>query len=525
MFKRKYILILLLLIVSICAISAASAADNATDSIAADDANAVDIVAADEAADEISTNSENDLEKAANETSDEGDKLSVSEEDSELTADQSNDKLSMIFANWYTIDLFDTTINSDKKEVIYCYIEPCLISGSIGYDFNFNVYDRNSKVVYTHHYQNTKTEKRDYPMTIAKNTLTPGIYVMAAENTYDGITMDVAYLFVKGTADITVSDYNSNYMSGAKMTATLTDKVTKKPLTSLNVGVVFTKGKTSVTKYYTPNSNGQISFVPPVGAGMWTVQFVPLEPFVSGSASKTITIKKSGVSVKAMKVKEYKGFKMKLKATVKSNGKNVNEGKVMFKINGKKYYAKVKNGVATKSIKLKKIKKYYYSAKFLGNDNLYKTGKSFSKAILKKRFSVKIYAPNPKLYAGQSKKYTVLVKTTTGKKVKNGWLKFQGRNGKYTKAKVKNGKVRVWATGTLSDVFVKMHGDDAIYKKSVTKKYKIKYVPGSHKYKAAKVKYKGTTKFRCDQCGRTTTHTGHGYWGPYFYHIYTIYVI
>ena len=41
-----------------------------------------------------------------------------------------------------------------------------------------------------------------------------------------------------------------------------------------------------------------------------------------------------------------------LKATVKCNGKNVNEGKVTFKIKGKSYTASVKNGIATKKIKL-----------------------------------------------------------------------------------------------------------------------------------------------------------------------------
>ena len=523
MFNKKYILILLLLIVGISAISTVCAADNATDSMAADDANTVDIIAADEAADEISTNSENDLEKSVNETSDEGEKLSASEEDSKLTVDQSNDELSMIFANWYKIDLFDTTINSDKQGSFKCYIEPSSFSGSIGYDFNFNVYDKNSKLVYTHHYQNTKTEKRNYTINIAKNTLTPGIYVMTAENSYDGVIMDAAYLLVKGTANIAVSNYNANYMSGAKMTATLTDSVTKKPLTSLSVRVVFKKGKTTITKYYTPNSNGQISFVPPVGVGTWTVQFAPGEPFISGSASKTITVKKSGVSVKAKKVSEYKGYKVTLKATVKSNGKNVNEGKVVFKIKGKKYYANVKNGVATKKIKLYKVKKYFYSATYLGTNNLYKSKKSVAKATLKKSYKVKIYAPNPSIYVGQKKYYTIKVRTTDGKKVKNGWLKIKSSDG-YSKAKVKKGKVKVVAYANLADVFVKSKGEDSIYKKSVTKKFKIKYIPGSHKYKKASTKYKGTSKFKC-HCGKTTTHS-HVYYDYYYIlHLYKIIVI
>jgi hypothetical protein len=307
------------------------------------------------------------------------------------------------------------------------------------------------------------------------------------------------------------------------MTATLTDSVNGKPLNALSVKVVFTSGKTKITKYYTPNSNGQISFVPPVGVGTWNVQFTPGESHITGSASKTITVKKSKVSVKAKKVSEYKGYKVTLKATVKSNGKNVNEGKVLFKIKGKKYYANVKNGVATKKVKLYKIKKYYYSATYLGTKNLYKSGKSKAKATLKKSYKVKIYAPNPSIYVGQKKYYTIKVRTTDGKKVKNGWLKIKSSDG-YSKAKVKKGKVKVVAYANLADVYVKSKGEDSIYKKSVTKKFKIKYIPGSHKYKKASTKYKGTTKFKC-HCGKTTTHS-HVYYDYYYIlHLYKIIVI
>lgn len=42
-----------------------------------------------------------------------------------------------------------------------------------------------------------------------------------------------------------------------------------------------------------------------------------------------------------------------LKATVRSYGKNINEGKVKFKIKGKTYTVSVKNGVAKKNVKIK----------------------------------------------------------------------------------------------------------------------------------------------------------------------------
>lgn len=523
MLNKKYILILLLLIVGICTLSAVSATDDVAGAVeASDDSDTVTIE--ETAADEVETNFEQDLENAVEENDAEDEKLSASEEDSELTVDESDEVLSMIFASWYDIDLFDTTISSDKKEQFKCYIEPCSISSYAGYDFNFIIYDKNSKAVYTHHYQSTKTEKRNYTITIAKNTLTPGEYVMVAENTYDGIIMDSAKLYVKGNAVITASNYNAVYMSGAKMTATLTDMVTQKPLTSLSVKVKFTKGKTSITKYYTPNSNGQISFVPPLGAGTWTVTITPGPSCVSGSAVKTITVKKEGVVIKAKKASEYKGYKITLKATVKTkNGKKVNEGKVLFKINGKKYTVKVKNGVATKKVKLKKVKKYNYGAKFLGTANLYKTKKVASKATLKKRYATKIYTKNAVLKVGKHKYLTFKVKTKNGKNVKNGKLKIKERDGFYW-VKVKNGKAKVKAHAELSDVYMGGRGDDAYYKKSVKVKLKVRYVPGTHKYITSKSKYKVTSKFEC-HCGKTYTHK-HAYnvyaYDPVYYTIHVV---
>ncbi|MBR4447306.1 Ig-like domain repeat protein [Methanobrevibacter sp.] len=522
MFNKKYIIILLLLIVSVCTLSAVCATDDVSDAVEAiEDSDAVMI---DEAsADDVATNSEQDLEKAVDENDAEDEKLSASEEDAKLTVDESDEALSMIFASWYDIDLYDTTISSDKKEKFMCYIDPCSISSYAGYDFNFIIYDKNAKAVYTHHYAKTTTEAREYSITIEKNTLTPGEYVMVAENTYDGIIMDSAKLSVKGAAVITASNYNAAYMSGAKMTATLTDMVTQKPLTSLSVKVVFTKGKTSITKYYTPNSNGQISFVPPLGAGTWTVTITPGPSYISGSAVKTITVKKVGVSIKAKKASEYKGYKVKLKATVKSNGKNVNEGKVKFKINGKKYTVNVKNGVATKKVKLKKVKKYKYTAKYLGTANLYKTKKVSSKATLKKRYATKIYTKDITLKVGKHKYLTFKVKTTNGKKVKNGKLRIKERDGYYW-VKVKNGKAKVKAHAELSDVYMGGRGDDAYYKKSVKVKLKVKYVPGTHKYISSKSKYKVTSKFEC-HCGKTYTHK-HAYnvyaYDPVYYTIHVV---
>lgn len=495
----------------ICAISSVSAADNVSDVVTLDDA----------PQDDLATNLEQNLketvedtvEKSAGETIGEdavdGDKLSASEDDSKLTVDESNDKLSMIFASYYSVDLSDTIIASDKKQQFNVYISPSQISGFYGYDFNFVVVDKDGNTAYTHHYQSTSVDKRNYLITIQKNTLTPGIYLMAAINDYDGVVMDTAYLYVSGNAVVTANNYRSNYMSGAKMTGRIVDQVTGKALTSLNVKVVFSKGKTSVTKYYIPDSNGYFSFEPPVGVGTWTVTITPNAEYITGSTVNTAKITKSSVNVKAKKVVEYKGFKITLKATVKSHGKKVKEGKVLFKINGKKYKANVKKGVAVKKLKLKQVKKYKYTAQYLGTNNLSKSKASSSNAIMKNRQKVQIEFKMPVLYTGQVKKVVVTIKSN-GKYVKGGWLKLKTRTGVET-VKNKNGKIKLYASGLLSEHYKGTNGIDTFYKKTVTKKYWVKYIPESHKYLPKKVNYKGTSKFKCDLCGKTSTHYHYSY--------------
>lgn len=556
MFNKKYFLILLLLIVGICAISAASAADaadaiasdNGTDVVAADEAadviasdNGTDVVAADEAnADEIVANVDEDLKKSAEE-SDDNEVIAALQDDSQLTKDQSSDTLSIAiwspshdqYKAWFRYSYMYYLKGSYKDKPIDVYVQPVNHrTYYYDYDFTMRIYDSVTKKGDTYIFGNKVweseriqgedlTAKTLKKITIPGKTLKSGVYVMALFNYVDNVLMSApSNVNVTDTGVITASNYNSNYGSGAKTTIRLTDKATGTGIKG-TIKATFSNG---VVKYYTTDKNGYASFVPPVGAGTYTVTFSPSSSNLKAdSVKRTVAIKKSKVYIKAKRVSEYKGFKMTLKAIVKSNGKNVNEGKVAFKINGKTYKVNVKNGVAVKKLKLKKVKKYRYSARYLGTNNLFKTGKSFAKAINKKRFSVKIYSPNPSLYVGQKKYCYIKVKTAGGKNVKNGWLKIQDSSG-YTKAKVKNGKVKVIAYASLSDVYVKSQGDDSIYKKSVTKKFKIKYIPGSHKYKRASSVYKGTSKFKC-HCGKTYTHS-HSYMDYYYFiHYYTIYVI
>lgn len=97
----------------------------------------------------------------------------------------------------------------------------------------------------------------------------------------------------------------------------------------------------------------------------------------------TINVKISKSPVKITAKAYYSNTKQYsiLKAIVKDNdGEPIEEGKVKFDINGKAYYASVKDGVATKKIKLTKPKTYTYSATYIENDH-YKDSKVSSSKI------------------------------------------------------------------------------------------------------------------------------------------------
>lgn len=507
--QKKGIFILILLIIGICTVSTASAADD-VDALSSDDSNLKEISA--------------DLEDNLLEKSSEGENLATTQ-DSLISKDTSDETLSVVYSNWYTIDFQDSyNISSNKKETISYYMAPCTYS-SESYHFYLRAVDLNGNIVYNKELKGTDKTARYYHPSFEKNTFAPGIYVLGAVNYDDNVVMDTAILSVGGTALISANDYNSNYNSGAKMTVKMTDQTTGNPITSSYISVKFTNTKTkkTVTKQYLMNSNGQASFTPPVGAGTWTVQYSPADTRITANTvQKTATIKKSAVKIQAYKNTEYKGYKTTLKAKVTSGGKNVKEGKVIFRINGKTYNVAVKNGIATKKVKLSKAKTYTYSAKFKGTN--YKDSKMVkAKAVLKNRVKTKIVFRDQSVYTGASKKVVIKVLTANGKKVKNGKIKIVA-HGKTSYGPVKNGRSLAYVSGlNVMEHFKGFFKNGESYKKSITKKVKITYIPASHKFTASTKVVKVTSRFQCP-CGKTSTHY-HYTKGYYYIYKYKIAVV
>lgn len=119
-----------------------------------------------------------------------------------------------------------------------------------------------------------------------------------------------------------------------------------------------------------------------------------------------------------------------LKVTVKDEHNwPVEEGTVKFTINGKSYNVKVKNGVATKKIKLTKAKTYTYKAIFSSKN--YKTKSISSKVYVKK--AKKYYTFKVSKFKGKISynKYVKLIQAKNSKKFKSIHLKLGKYKGKY----------------------------------------------------------------------------------------------
>ncbi len=491
MFKKKYMILLSLILVSLCALSCVSASEDADATVAIDD---VDVDPIEASVDEgLETNVEDGLSSDETET---------------LTVDNSNDdKASSPYYYEYEVEVYDKTIHNWQNESVRIFITPSE-DDYYTYDFYVNLYNPNGVRIVHDNVDGTEAVSYvDY--IIPSYGLSIGEYRLEIENYEDGEILSTATLTVVSNpfyAIISAENYNAYYNSGVQYSIRVTESETGYGLSGVSIKIVFSNSKNTYTRYYTSGSDGYIKFDPKIPVGTYTVTISSNNAHViADSIVKSATVKKSSVSMALAKASAYQGYKLTLKATVKSQGRNVNEGTVKFTINGKTYSVAVKNGVATKSIKLKKVKTYKYTATFVGDN--FNTKKVAGKAKVNKRYATKIVIKNKKGYYNTKKTITVKVKTKSGKKVKDGYI-YVGSSDSYSK--VKNGKAKLYVTFSgnyKKGKYSYSSGFTFYFKKSVSTKFKLKYVPKSLKYKASSKKFKITSKYRCPDCHKKSSHS------------------
>lgn len=500
-------MVLILFMISIFAISTVSASEDVNSTLTTDDAVSGDVVS--------SFNEDLAVESENSTISSDVDEINVNDDDvkgQDVLASYEDDEVlcatPISYLN-YKIDLNDKgyDFSAASANTITYYLSPCQTYAINAYNFVFVIFQKDEAGNYTLVYKTNKIESAsdrtigNHKYTFPAKLLAPGLYTLAAFNDgLDNQIMDATDLRVKGNAVISASDYNSYYNSGVPMTVKVTDKSTQKPLKYVAIKGVFSDGKDSATVQFVTNAQGQFSVVPPFSVGTYTVTYSSNYAYISASPiKKTIVVTKAPVTVTAKKVSAYQGYKVTLKAIVKSQGKNVNEGTVTFKINGKTYKADVKNGVATKKVKLSKAKTYKYTAKFNG-DNFQDSAAASSSAVIKKVYATKLTVKNQVVYRDAPKKFYVTVKTSAGKLVKSGKVKI------IDTVKVnKKGKATFYTAMDMN--YIKQIGNTVYFKKTAKKTYKVKYIPSSKAYKSSTTKVKITMKYRCSACGATTSHS------------------
>lgn len=413
--------------------------------------------------------------------------------------------------NDYSVWVYDTTFTYGFSNKLVINVDAQLIDyNTYAYDFYVRIFDSSGNQLFNVNEYNSTDLYGTITYTFNGTAFAPGTYTVELVNYADDVLMDSATLQVINAEGIlSAGNYAALYNSGTTFNVKLTESGTNRAIPNALVKLVFKKGSKTYTRTAYTDSSGYVKINPNIPVGTYSVQISVAGTGVSASPiTRTATVKKTGIKLKISKIKTYQGIKFKLKATVKSSsGKKVNEGYVLFKIKGKKYKVRVKNGVASKKIKISKVSKGKYTAKYIANSN-YKSKKATNKFAILKRYATKVTTKSYSGYGGTTKTLTAIVKTKSGKKVKSGYVLFTSSGGFADYAKVKNGKAKIrYSFYNYYSYYYYTY----YYSKKTKFTLKAKYYPTTYKYKGSSSKFKVTHKYRCIYCGKKKSHY-HGYY-------------
>ena len=356
-------------------------------------------------------------------------------------------------------DLLAVSVNdSDKLEAtksISTTITMSSVTANEGNTFTFTAYVKASNgmtvpgnVTFKYGNEFSKVLDKGSAKITYKGTMPPGVYTWTA--TYTGGTTtsgSTTYKFltstttckltVYGNAVVTADNYSSFYQSGEKYKIKVTNSYTNQGISNKKIKVYFFTGNNTYTTsyYYTDDYGfyeGTIDNVP----GNYKI-VVGLEDtyYKSNYASFNVSIDKRPVNLVSNQVTGSANMYASLKITVKDSlGNSINNGTVIFTINGNSYKVNVNDGVATKKIKLTKGT-YECNATF-SDENSYSNNTSFKVIINKANVKLTTYK-----WISTTKTYITLktlVKDSSGSKINEGSVKFS-INGKTYKVNVKNG--------------------------------------------------------------------------------------
>lgn len=257
------------------------------------------------------------------------------------------------------------------------------------------------------------------------------MFSVSAVSASDNITeTDVLNDNEEFNAEITIDDYSSHYMSDDDLYFDFESFDGIYEDTRFDVVDIKTDKVIGSAVYVDGEGHGQIyADVGTYNAELKQWDFID-SPYKVKPALFNVKVTKAPVKLTANKwistTKQY----ATLKVTVKDEHNwPVKEGTVKFTVNGKNYNVKVKNGVATKKIKLTRAKTYTYKATFSSKN--YKTKTVSSKIYVKKvktKYTFKIGQYNCKM---SYSKYLKLISAKNNKKFKELSFVVGKKYGKY----------------------------------------------------------------------------------------------
>ena len=200
---NKKIIMLAILFVSVLAIAQVSAAENATDVVDIEDATEVIALDNENVADV------NDLKNDKENSADNHEILGIAESQNNLSRDNGENILSVSspYSSYYSVSVYDTTVNYANSGTIKININPCTYSNYYKYNFYLRIYDSNGNQKYNYNYYSSySTSSISY--TFNSGTYSPGTYTVKIVNYADSKVMDTATLTVKSSYYPSYSDYS-----------------------------------------------------------------------------------------------------------------------------------------------------------------------------------------------------------------------------------------------------------------------------------------------------------------------------
>ena len=283
----------------------------------------------------------------------------------------------------------------------------------VGYDkqplkdvkLKITLFDSSNNIVST---INTFTNSKGvYEYIISNRNGLYNLCVSLEEKGYSAKPVSINTSVTKSNAIIEVPNFEIAY--GNKIPVSVFDLDTYNPLKNVVVKVIFYLSSSKcTTNYYTTNSYGKIYLKNPNTIGTYKI-IVSLDDsiYVAEKITSKIKLTKNHVSISAKKITGDTKSYFNLKAIVTDNlGNPVTSGTVKFTINGKSYKANVKNGIATKKLKLKKGT---YNYKSVYTSKNYYSASCSSKVVVKQAYDY---------YTVKIGKYSVKVPYSDYKKIK-----------------------------------------------------------------------------------------------------------